>query len=58
MIFQTVDDYDPAAAAAVHWNRTPHIREWEELMQSYQQRPPEAPPGEGTWTLMKKVFDM
>ena len=55
---QTGDDYDPAAAAAVHWNRTAHTREWEELMQSYQQRPPEAPPGEGTWTLMKQVFDM
>ena len=58
MIFQTLDDYDPAAASQRHWNSSPRVREWEELMASFQERPPEAPPGVGKWVAMEKVFEM
>lgn len=52
MIVQTADDYDPAAATRQHWQTHPRVRAWEELMRSFQERPPEAPPGDGTWVAL------
>ena len=58
MIVQTADDYDPATAGEKHWNASPRIRQWEELMASFQERVPEAPPGEGKWAALACVFEM
>jgi L-rhamnose mutarotase len=58
MVFETGDDYDPAVASEKHWNSSARVREWEELMRSFQERAPEAPAGTGTWAPMERVFDM
>jgi len=58
MIVQTADDYDSVAAKEKHWNASPRIQEWEELMASFQERVPEAQPGDGKWAPMTCVFEM
>jgi L-rhamnose mutarotase len=58
MILETTDAYDPVTDGQQHWNSSPRMREWEELMKSYQLRPPEAPHGSGTWTPMTQVWRM
>lgn len=58
MHIETADHYDPATASEKHQNASPRIREWEELMRSFQERVPEAPPGEGAWVEMECIFEL
>lgn len=58
MLIKTDDDYDPVAAGEKHWNASPRIREWEELMRSMQERVPEAPPDDAKWAEMECVFEL
>ena len=44
-----------AKSRADHSN--PKVQEWENLMETFQQRLPQAKPGE-KWLLMEKIFDL
>ena len=56
MYMTTVDDFDPAANMA-RYAASPRVQEWEELMQTLQERAPEAPPDQW-WADMELVFDL
>lgn len=43
--------------AAHHASREPRVVEWERLMRTFQQPPPDAPPGEW-WAVMEPIFDL
>lgn len=58
MLIETNDDYDPVGAVRKHWNASPRIREWEDLMRSMQERVPEAPPGDAIWVEMECIFEL
>lgn len=57
MLITTGDDFDPSEAGARHVANHPRCKAWEDLMMSFQQRAP-GYTGEGTWALMKQVFEL
>jgi L-rhamnose mutarotase len=54
MILETTDDFSFEAKAAAD-EANPKMREWEELMWTYQKALPHARPGE-KWVQMEKIF--
>ncbi|TXF87933.1 L-rhamnose mutarotase [Neolewinella aurantiaca] len=56
MIMTTTDDFDSAAKAAAD-AANPKVREWETLMDTFQQRLPFAPNGE-KWVRAEQIFDL
>ena len=54
MIMETVDAFDPAHDFK-RLEESPRYREWQELMNTFQERVPEAKAGEH-WATMEKVF--
>jgi L-rhamnose mutarotase len=57
MLITADDDFDPVEASAKHRASHPRVREWEELMASFQQRVPGIE-GDGTWAEMNRVFEL
>lgn len=57
MVLDTVDGFDLAADFARHAASDPRCAQWEELMKTFQQAPPGAPPG-SLWTVMEPVFHL
>jgi L-rhamnose mutarotase len=55
MVLETDEGFDMAARFAQHVARDPRCAEWEELMKTFQQAPPGAPPGV-LWTPMERVY--
>lgn len=56
MLLQTTDDFSFQAKAAAD-AANPKVREWEELMWTFQKALPLAPAGE-KWILAEKIFDL
>lgn len=54
MILETSDDYSPERKANLD-NNNPRVREWEQLMWTYQQALPGSKPGE-KWIPMNRIF--
>jgi L-rhamnose mutarotase len=46
MLMETTDNFDPEADFARYMDSHPRIREWQDLMASFQEPVPEAKPGE------------
>ena len=57
MLMETVDGFDPARDFAAYMEGDPRIREWQSLMDSYQQPAPGARDDEW-WADMDLVFDL
>jgi len=55
MVLETDEGFDMAARFARHVASDPRCAEWEELMKTFQQAPPGAPPGV-LWTPMERVY--
>jgi len=55
MVMETEDDFDLARDFARYEKSTPRIREWQQLMASFQEPVPDAKPGEW-WAQMEMVF--
>lgn len=56
MIMETADGFSFAHKAAQDL-ANPKVQEWESLMSNYQQRLPQASPGE-KWMLMERIFSL
>ena len=57
MLMETVDSFDPEREFARHEVSHPRVKEWQNLMASFQEPVPEAKPGEW-WAEMKLVFNL
>ena len=57
MILELTDGLDVRRVFAAHVASHPRVQEWERLMRSLQDRPPDAPPGEW-WTVMEPIFQL
>lgn len=57
MAIDTVDDFDPVHDFPRHLGIHPRCREWDVLMRNFQERVPEAKPGEW-WATMEQVFEL
>ena len=57
MVVETRDGIDYRAAFSAHASSSPRVAEWERLMQSLQEPPPEARAGEW-WAAMEPVFHL
>ena len=57
MVVGMLDGLDYAAAFRAHAASSPRVSEWERLMQTLQERPDEAQPGEW-WARMEPVFHL
>ena len=57
MAIDTVDDFDPVHDFPRHLEIHPRCREWDVLMRNFQERVPEAKPGEW-WATMEQVFEL
>jgi L-rhamnose mutarotase len=57
MIVRTIDAFDPSKDFARYLEQSPKCPQWEELMGQFQERVPEAKPGE-KWAMMEKVYDL
>ncbi|MGH9194519.1 MAG: L-rhamnose mutarotase [Acidimicrobiia bacterium] len=57
MVLETEDDFDLRRSFAEHVASDPRCAEWEALMQTFQQPPPGANPGDW-WTLMDPIFQL
>ncbi|MDE0506858.1 MAG: L-rhamnose mutarotase [Candidatus Poribacteria bacterium] len=57
MAIDTVDDFDPVHDFPRHLEIHPRCREWDVLMRNFQERVPEAEPGEW-WATMEQVFEL
>jgi len=55
MLMETVDDFDPERDFARYMESDPRIREWQTLMETFQEPVPEAKPGEW-WADMELVY--
>jgi len=55
MILELVDGLDVRSVFAAHVRSHPRVQEWERLMRSLQDRPPDAPDGEW-WAVMEPIF--
>ena len=56
MLMEAVDTFEPARDFK-RLEENPRYREWQELMNTFQERVPEAKPGEH-WAAMEKVFEL
>lgn len=56
MYMTTTDEYEPKRSGDAYLQH-PRVQEWEHLMQTLQERAPEAPPDQW-WADMELVFDM
>jgi L-rhamnose mutarotase len=57
MLMETVDDFDPERDFACYMDSDPRIREWQALMETFQEPVPEAQPGEW-WADMDLVYSL
>jgi L-rhamnose mutarotase len=57
MVVEMRDGLDYRAAFRSHATSSPRVIEWEQLMKSLQEPPPEAKPGEW-WAVMEPVFHL
>lgn len=57
MLMETSDDFDSERDFARYMESDPRIREWQALMESFQEPVPEATKGEW-WADMELVFDL
>lgn len=57
MVMDTTDAFDPETSMAKYLQLDPRNNEWENLMASFQERVPEARPGEH-WADLEQVFRM
>ena len=57
MLMETIDAFDPETDFARSMASDPRIREWQSLMESYQEPVPEAARGEW-WADMSIVYDL
>ena len=57
MAIETVDDFDPVHDFPRYLEMHPRCREWDVLMRNFQERVPEAKPGEW-WATMEQVFEL
>jgi len=57
MVMDTREGFDLERSFAAHAASHPRCREWEELMKTFQQAPPGAPPGR-LWTAMEEIFHL
>jgi L-rhamnose mutarotase len=57
MLMETADDFDPARDFARYMESDARIREWQALMETFQEPVPEARPGEW-WADMELVYDL
>ncbi len=55
MLMETVDGFDPERDFARYMESDPRIREWQALMETFQEPVPEAKPGEW-WADMDLVY--
>jgi L-rhamnose mutarotase len=55
MLMETADAFDPARDFARYMESDPRIREWQALMETFQEPVPEAKPGEW-WADMDLVY--
>ncbi|MBS1815025.1 MAG: L-rhamnose mutarotase [Acidobacteria bacterium] len=56
MVLNTTDDFSFEAKSASN-KASPVMQQWEALMDKYQQKLPEAGPGD-KWVLMEKIFEI
>ena len=57
MLMETTNDFDPERDWARYLASSPRIREWQDLMASFQEPVPDAKPGEW-WADMELVFTL
>ena len=57
MVMDTTDGFDLRRSFARHSASAPRVREWEELMKTFQVPPPGARPGE-VWARLEQVFHL
>ena len=57
MILELVDGLDVQHVFATYLTSHPRVQEWERLMQSLQERPSDASPGEW-WAVMEPIFEL
>lgn len=57
MVMEAPDGFDPATGFAQLDGMSPRYEEWQLLMDTYQERVPEAEPEEH-WALMERVFKL
>ncbi|RPI48669.1 MAG: L-rhamnose mutarotase [Acidobacteria bacterium] len=57
MVVEMRDGLDYRVAFRSHAASSARVAEWEQLMKSFQEPPPEAPPGEW-WAVMEPVFQL
>ncbi|MAE65293.1 MAG: hypothetical protein CMJ18_13560 [Phycisphaeraceae bacterium] len=57
MYLTTVDDFEPTRDFARYLTLDPRCQEWEDLMNSFQEKVPEAGPDEW-WASMEQVYDL
>ena len=57
MLMEAVDGFDPERDFARYMDSDPRIREWQALMETFQEPVPEANPGEW-WADMELVYDL
>ena len=57
MVMEAPDDFDPATGFAQLDGMSPRYEEWQRLMDTFQERVPEAQAGEH-WALMERVFEL
>jgi L-rhamnose mutarotase len=57
MILRVEDDFDATEASRRHRDAHPRIREWEELMDTFQERPM-GTTGDGKWAPMEKLWEL
>ena len=55
MIAEVTDDFDHQAGLAAYLEQDPRCKEWESIMDGFQQAPPEAAPGE-KWVALDHLF--
>jgi L-rhamnose mutarotase len=57
MYMETVDDFKPERDFAAYLERHDECKQWDELMQTFQEKIPEAGVDEW-WTLMEPVYEL
>jgi len=57
MFMETTDDFDMDRDLPKYTDNNPRAREWDDLMRTFQETVPGAPPG-STWVLMKEVYSL
>ena len=57
MLMETTDDFDPQRDFGHYMDSDPRLREWQALMETFQEPVPEAKPGEW-WADMELVYTL